>query len=118
VPPTIFGRPGWSNCGREEDEEVAIKVIVELQAKPGGRDELRRLLDNLISTQGPRQRGFLASTRYEVLDDPDRLIEIAEWESAEARQAHLEESAATGAYGPLLELLAAPFKATVVKQLP
>ena len=46
------------------------------------------------------------------------LIEIAEWESAEAREAHMEESAATGAYAPLIELLAVPFRATVIKQLP
>ncbi|MGZ8702654.1 MAG: hypothetical protein ACXWZY_10255 [Gaiellaceae bacterium] len=46
------------------------------------------------------------------------LIEIAEWESAEARLAHMEESAATGAYAPLIEMLAAPFRATVIRQLP
>ena len=97
---------------------MSIKVIVELQAKPGGRDELRSFLDDLVSTQGPSQRGFIASTRYEVLDHPDKLIEIAEWESAEARQAHMEESAASGVYAPLLELLAAPFRATVIRQLP
>ena len=97
---------------------MAIKVIVELQAKPGGRDQLRGFLDNLISTQGANQPGFLGSTRYEVLDNPDMLIEIAEWESAEARAAHMEEAAATGAYTPLLEMLAVPFRATVIKQLP
>jgi quinol monooxygenase YgiN len=97
---------------------VAIKVIVELQAKPGGRDELRSFLDDLISTQGATQRGFLGSTRYEVLDDPNMLIEIAEWESVEARQAHMVESATTGAYAPLLELVAAPIRATVIKRLP
>ena len=48
----------------------------------------------------------------------DMLIEIAEWESAEARVAHMEKSAATGAYAPLLEMLAAPFRATVIRQLP
>ena len=57
-------------------------------------------------------------SRVEVLDSPDMLIEIAEWESAEARAAHMQEAAATGAYEPLLEVLAAPFTATVVKQLP
>jgi hypothetical protein len=46
------------------------------------------------------------------------LIEIADWDSAEARAAHMEESAATGAYAPLIELLAVPFRATVIKQLP
>jgi quinol monooxygenase YgiN len=97
---------------------VAIKVIVELKAGPGRRDELKRLLENLVATQGPEQRGFLGSTRYEVLDDPDMLVEIADWESAEARMEHMEEAAATGAYAPLAELLAAPFRVTVIRQLP
>jgi hypothetical protein len=53
-----------------------------------------------------------------VLDNSDMLIEIAEWESAEARVAHMESSTATGAYAPQLEMLAAPFRATVIRQLP
>ena len=97
---------------------MAIKVIVELRAKPGRRDELRGVLESLIATQGPGQDGFLGSTRYGVLDDPDVLVEIADWESAEAREAHMHESAAMGAYAPLLELLAAPFRVTVISQLP
>ena len=97
---------------------MAIKVIVELQAKPGRRAELSGLLAGMVANQGSSQRGFLRSTRYEVLDNPDTLIEIAEWESAEAREAHMEESAASGDYAPLIELLAVPFRATVIKQLP
>ena len=97
---------------------MAIKVIVELQAKPGRRAQLKSLLESMVAELGPSQRGFLGSRRYEVLDNPDMLIEIAEWESAEARVAHMEESAATGAYAPLLEMLAAPFRATVIRQLP
>jgi quinol monooxygenase YgiN len=97
---------------------MAIKAIVELKAKPGRREELKRVLESLIATSGPGQNGFLGSTRYGVLDEPDVLVEIADWESAEAREAHLKEAAATGAFAPLLELLAAPFRATVVGQLP
>jgi quinol monooxygenase YgiN len=97
---------------------VAITVIVELQAKPGMRAELMGLLERIVSEQGTSQRGFLGSTRYEVLDSPDTLVEIAEWESAEARARHMEEAAATGAYEPLLEMLARPFRATVIRQLP
>lgn len=96
---------------------MAIEVIVELQAKPGRRDELVRLLERMVATQGPGARGFLGSKRYEVLGNPDMLVEIAEWASAEARVTHMQESAATGAYAPLLELLAAPFRATVIRQL-
>jgi quinol monooxygenase YgiN len=97
---------------------VAIKVIVELRAKPGRRDELKGVLERLIAAQGPGQHGFLGSTRYGVLDDPDVLVEIADWESAEAREIHMRQAAATGSYAPLLELLAAPFRAVVISQLP
>jgi quinol monooxygenase YgiN len=97
---------------------MAIKVIVELQAKPGRRAELSGLLDSMVAKHGSNRQGFLGSSRYETLDNPDMLIEIAEWESAEAREAHMEQSAATGAYAPLIELLAVPFRATVIKQLP
>ena len=97
---------------------MAIKVIIELQAKPGKRAELKSLLESIVAKQGPGQRGFLGSTRYEVLDNPDMLVEIADWESAEARVAHMQEAAATGVYAPLVEMLAAPFKATVTRQLP
>ena len=96
---------------------MAIRVIVELRARPGKRDELTRLLEGLVANHGTGQRGFLGSARYEVLEDPDVLIEIADWESAEARVAHMQESAATGIYAPLLELLAAPFRATVIRPL-
>ena len=97
---------------------MAVRVIVELQAKPGRRAELMSLLETMTATQGSGQHGFLGSTRYEVLDDADTLVEIADWDSAAARTAHIEQAAATGAYAPVLELLAAPFRATVIRQLP
>jgi len=97
---------------------MAIKVIVELQAKPGQRAELKSLIESIVAKQGPGAPGFLGSTRYEVLDNPDILVEVADWESAEARVAHMQEAMATGLYAPLLELLAAPFRVTVIRQLP
>jgi hypothetical protein len=56
-----------------------VKVIVELQAKPGRRDELNHVLESLIATQGPGQDGFLGSTRYGVRGDPGVLVGIADW---------------------------------------
>ncbi len=97
---------------------MAIKVIVELQAKAGRRADLMHLIESIIAEEGQSQHGFLGSTRYEVLDNPDILVEIADWESAEARAAHMEEAAARGVYAPLRDLLAAPFRATVISQLP
>lgn len=97
---------------------MAIKVIVELQAKPGRRAELKRLLQSVASTPGPSLAGFLGSSCYEVLDNPDIVVEIADWVSAEARAAAMQQAMDSGAYAPLGELLAAPFRATVVRQLP
>lgn len=100
------------------ENEASIKVIVELYAKPGRRAELKSLIESIIAKYGPGQDGFLGSTRYEVLDNPDILVEIADWASAEARAAHMQEAMASGVYAPLAELLAAPFRATVIRQLP
>lgn len=96
---------------------MAITVIVELQARPGQRASLMALLDRIVAEQGPSAPGFVGSTRYEVVDDPDRLIEVAEWESVEARASHMQRAASTGAYAPLGELLAAPFRVTLMQRL-
>jgi len=100
------------------DNEEPIKVIVELQAKPGKQAELKSLLESVAVKYGPGQPGFLASTRYEVLDNPNILVEIADWTSAEVRAAAMQQAMTDGAYAPLEELLAAPFRATVIRQLP
>jgi quinol monooxygenase YgiN len=100
------------------ENEAAIKVIVEFQAKPGQRAALMSLLENVVAEHGPDQRGFLGSTRYVVLDNPNILVEIADWESAEARADAMQQVMASGAYAPLSEMLAAPLRATVIRQLP
>lgn len=95
---------------------MAIKAIVELQAKPGKRPELKSLIESMVVQHRPNMRGFLGSTLYDVLDNPDMLVEIADWESAEARMALMQDSATMASFAPLFELLAAPFRATVVRQ--
>jgi quinol monooxygenase YgiN len=92
-------------------------MIVELQAKPGKRAELKNLLESVAAKYGLGQPGFLGSTCYEVLDNPDTLVEIADWASAEVRAASMQQAMDTGARAPLGELLAAPFRATVIRQL-
>ena len=96
---------------------MTIKVIVELQAKPGKRAELKSLLESVAAKYGPGQPGYLGSTRYEVLDNPNILVEIADWASADVRAAAMQEAMTSGAYAPLEDLLAAPFRATVIKEL-
>jgi quinol monooxygenase YgiN len=95
-----------------------ITVIIELHAKPGKRDELAAFVGRVTDQEGPRAAGYLGSTRYEVENDPDRLIELARWESVEARAAHMSESAASGVYAPLANMLAEPARVTIARQLP
>ena len=96
---------------------MPIKVVVEFRAKPGARAKLRRVLADISATYGPQAPGFLGSTQYEMLDNPDGLVEIAEWESAEAQAAAVEQASATGGYATVIELVAAPFRATRIGQL-
>ena len=98
--------------------ESSIKVIVELQAKPGKRAELKSLLESVEAKFGSSQPGFLGSTYYEVLDNPNILVETADWTSVEVRATAMQQAMASGAYGQLEQLLAAPYRATVIKQLP
>ena len=94
---------------------MAIKVIVELQAEPGKRADLKDLLESVAARLGPGLPGFLGSACYEVLDCPDLLVEIADWQSPETRAAAMRVAMETGAYIPLGELLAAPVRATVIR---
>ncbi len=97
---------------------MTIMVVIEFQAKPGERSTLASLLREISEKHGPTAPGFMGSTLYEALDSPDGLVEIAEWESAEAQASAVSQAMATGVYAPLLELAAAPFKATRIGELP
>jgi quinol monooxygenase YgiN len=95
---------------------MPIKVMGEFQAKPGKHAELRSLIGSMAAAHGPGAPGFLGSTVYVALDSADGLIEIAEWESAQAQAAAVERATATGIYAPVVELVAAPFRVTRISQ--
>lgn len=95
---------------------MAIKTIIELQAKPGKRADLIKALDDVLASM-KSAKGFIGITRYEVIDNSDSLIEIAEWDSPEARQAWLEKSMGTGSLNRLVGTLGVPFKAVTVREL-
>jgi quinol monooxygenase YgiN len=96
---------------------MSIKVVVEFQARSGERAELKSLLESISATSAPKTPGFHGSTVYEMLDSPDGLVEIAEWDSAEAQATAVQQASAAGVYAPVVELLAAPIKATRIGQL-
>jgi quinol monooxygenase YgiN len=95
---------------------MPIKVVIEFQAKPGARAELKKMLSDISATHGPRAPGFLGSTVYEVLDSRDGLVEIADWHSADAQEAAVQQAMSAGVYAPVAELVAAPFRATRIGQ--
>ena len=97
---------------------MAVKAISELTIQPDRRDEFVRLFESLVAQhfESMRAAGCHRATIYVVVDDPDKAVEISEWESAEARE-RIMQSEVMGAFAPLFELLAAPPSATVVEQL-
>ena len=95
---------------------MATKTIIELEVKTGMRDELLKALEDMHEKRKDAT-GFLGFARYEVIDDPNKVVEITEWETAEARQAWLENSMALGILNRLIGLLATPFKAVTVRQI-
>jgi quinol monooxygenase YgiN len=97
---------------------MGIKAIVELTVQPGRRDEFVKLLKGLMAQYAAPMHaaGWQGSVLHAVVDDPNKIIEISEWDSAEARNAAMQ-SDAMGAFAPVFELLAAPFSATLVTEL-
>ena len=95
---------------------MGIKVIVEWKARPGQRDELLSLIERMMA-DGPPMPGSLGATFYKAIGDPDMLVEIADWESADARAAVMKAGQASGAFAAMFELLAAPPRDTLVESL-
>jgi quinol monooxygenase YgiN len=95
---------------------MTIKTIIELRAKLGQRTTLVQTMDNLFATMRDVP-GFRGMLRYEVLDEPDKLIEIAEWDSPDTRQVWLTVAMASGVLKPLMEILATPISSLNVRKL-
>lgn len=95
-----------------------IKAISEFTLQPGRRDEFVRLFESLVPQHfdSMRAAGCHSATIYVVVGDPNRAIEISEWDSAEARESVLH-SDAMRAFASLFELVAAPPTATVIRRL-
>lgn len=95
---------------------MTIKAIVEMHSKRGRRAELLAALENLHEHRKDTP-GFMGYELYEMMDDPDKLIEIVEWETREARQAWLEEATASGVLSRLVGTLRKSFYAVTVRRL-
>ena len=98
---------------------MAVKAISEFTIQPGRRDDFVRLFESLVAEhmESVRAAGCRSAILHVVVDDPDRAVEIAEWDTAEAREEMLRSEAAMSAFAPLFELMAAPPNSTVVEPL-
>jgi quinol monooxygenase YgiN len=94
---------------------VGVKAISTFTVQPGRRREFVTQFASLASQHlaSLRAAGCLDSTLYAAIDDPDTAIEIADWESADARDAMMQ-SETMAAFAPIFELLAAPPSATII----
>jgi quinol monooxygenase YgiN len=66
---------------------------------PGRRDEFVRLFESLVERHFDSMRAAGCHIHV-VVDDPDRAVEISEWESAETRE-RMMQSEAMGAFAPV-----------------
>lgn len=62
---------------------MSVRMVVDVQVKPGTQDELVRAYRELVETAS-LQPGFIQHQLCESLDDPERWIVISEWETLEA----------------------------------
>jgi hypothetical protein len=96
---------------------MPIKVVIEFQAQAGARAELKKMLSDISATHGPQAPGFLGSDSWAALSTRlDSLVEIADWDSADAQEAAVQQAMSAGVYAPVAELGAAPFRATRIGQ--
>lgn len=95
---------------------MTIKAVVEMHARRGKRAELFKMLADLHEHRKDAA-GFMGYELYEMMDDPDKLIEIVEWETREARQAWLEQATASGVLSRVVDTLRKSFYAITVRRL-
>ncbi len=85
---------------------MAIKSIVEMKAKPGRRDELLSILQQMSAVDAP---GFIAAQHYRNFEDEDTVIGIYDWKSNEERVAW-SQSVDPGTREKLIDVLATPMR--------
>jgi hypothetical protein len=73
-------------------------------------------VEEIIAAVASSMPGRPGGELYEVVGDSDLPVEISDRESAEARDALMGNPVAMAAMAPMLGLLAAPFRATVVSR--
>jgi quinol monooxygenase YgiN len=97
---------------------MPIRSISVFKVQQGRRDEFIELFESLVAQHMAivHAASCSAATLYTVVDDPDNAVEIADWESADARHA-AQTKEGRSVFAPLFELVAAPPSATLLEPL-
>lgn len=85
--------------------DLPVTIIVHFRAKAGQADALRTFLSPAILrlSKLPSCRG---GSLYSDADDPDLLVLVEHWDSAQAHKSYLDDMESQGKMGELRELLA------------
>ncbi len=86
---------------------MAVRVILEVKAKPGTGDELVAFFGSIM----PETRAYEGCTRVDTLqnsDDADSVMVVEEWDSREQYEKYLAWQRERGTSDRLKQHLAAP----------
>ena len=87
---------------------MSVTVVVALQAKP---DQVESLLVFLSGVQARViQAGCLSISLLQDRDDPTRIFEIEQWQTADEHKRFIQAAKASGAFAPFDALLSGPPK--------
>ena len=86
---------------------MAVRVILEVKAKPGTGDELIAFFRSIL----PETRGYEGCTSVDALqnsDDADNVVLVEVWETREQYEKYLAWQRERGTSDRLMEALAEP----------
>ena len=86
---------------------MAVTILLETQAKPGGGDELLAMFKAALPDTRAWE-GCIGLKAYRDQDNPDSIILVEDFETKEAYQKYLSWRQETGVFDQLSAMLAAP----------
>jgi quinol monooxygenase YgiN len=87
--------------------QVAVRVVVQMHAKPGQGDQMLELVRNDLMPDTAAAEGALEFELLRDLDDRDKLVMVARWRDRSDHVAYMDWRASTGiGHDDLAELMA------------
>ena len=93
---------------------MTVTAIITFTAQPGQREAMAAAMHD-IAEQLPGVDGFVGITSYNAVDDPETIIELAEWESVAAHGSFRAHAKETGLFDALGAVTVGPPEAIYVE---